>query len=62
VIRVALDAMGADDGIEPLVAGAAQLSLEEAPIHTLLVGEPTASSRWMKSPPSRSIGTPTVPS
>jgi glycerol-3-phosphate acyltransferase PlsX len=39
VIRVALDAMGADDGIEPLVAGAAQLSLEEAPIHTLLVGE-----------------------
>lgn len=38
MIRVALDAMGADGGVAPIVKGAAQLSLEDRPIHVVLVG------------------------
>ncbi len=39
MIRVALDAMGADAGVAPIVKGAAQLSLEPSPIHVVLVGD-----------------------
>ena len=37
-VRVALDAMGGDHGLESTVAGAARLSLEAAPVRVLLVG------------------------
>jgi glycerol-3-phosphate acyltransferase PlsX len=39
VIRAALDAMGADGGCDPIVEGAAQISLEDTPIQVLLVGD-----------------------
>jgi glycerol-3-phosphate acyltransferase PlsX len=39
MVRVALDAMGADGGVKPVVDGAAQLSLDERPIEVLLVGD-----------------------
>ena len=38
-IRVALDAMGSDHGVEVVVAGAAALSREERPVRVLLVGD-----------------------
>lgn len=38
-VTVALDTMGADGGLTPLVRGAAELSREAAPIHVLLVGD-----------------------
>jgi len=37
--RIALDVMGADAGLSPLVAGAAQLSREDEDIEILLVGD-----------------------
>jgi glycerol-3-phosphate acyltransferase PlsX len=42
VITVALDVMGADAGVGPLVSGAAQLSLEGVPIRVKLVGDERA--------------------
>ena len=39
MIRVALDTMGADGGVQPIVEGAAQLSLEQSDIHVVLVGD-----------------------
>jgi glycerol-3-phosphate acyltransferase PlsX len=36
---VALDTMGADGGVEPIVHGAAQLSLEDNEVHVILVGD-----------------------
>ncbi|MCA9619548.1 MAG: phosphate acyltransferase PlsX [Myxococcales bacterium] len=36
---IALDAMGADEGVTPLVTGAAQLSLEDLPLEVRLVGD-----------------------
>ena len=39
MIRVALDAMGADGGVRPVVEGASRLSLEPAAIEVILVGE-----------------------
>lgn len=39
MITVALDAMGGDNGVQAAVDGAARLSLEEAPISILLVGD-----------------------
>lgn len=49
---VALDAMGADDGVDPVVAGAAQLSLEpardRAPIDVVLVGDEDAITRALR--------------
>lgn len=45
MIRAALDAMGADGGIAPLVEGAAQLSLEDAPVQVVLVGDGDALRR-----------------
>ena len=39
MVRVALDAMGADGGVRPLVEGACRLSLEDAPISITLVGD-----------------------
>ena len=39
---VALDAMGADGGIAPVVAGAAQLSCEKGEVHIILVGDEEA--------------------
>jgi glycerol-3-phosphate acyltransferase PlsX len=39
VTTIAVDVMGADGGVDPLVEGAAQLSLEEAPVRMLLVGD-----------------------
>jgi glycerol-3-phosphate acyltransferase PlsX len=39
MITVALDAMGADGGPEPVVQGALQLTAEEAPIRIVLVGD-----------------------
>lgn len=42
MIRVALDAMGGDLGTPAVVEGAARLSLEDAPIRVLLVGEAAA--------------------
>jgi phosphate acyltransferase len=41
-IRVAVDAMGADDGVEPVALGAAQLSLEDNSIEVVLVGDQEA--------------------
>ena len=41
-VRVALDAMGGDHGLESTVAGAARLSLEAAPVRVLLVGDAPA--------------------
>ncbi|MFM2247313.1 MAG: hypothetical protein RL071_3387 [Pseudomonadota bacterium] len=38
-IRVALDAMGGDHGLRETVAGAAQLTREDSPVHVLLVGD-----------------------
>ncbi len=38
-IRVALDAMGGDHGLRETVAGAAQLTREDNPVHVLLVGD-----------------------
>lgn len=38
-IRVALDAMGADAGTAPIVHGAAQLSLDGAPVSVVIVGD-----------------------
>ena len=38
-IRVALDAMGSDHGVDVVVAGAAALSREERPVRVLLVGD-----------------------
>lgn len=37
-VIIALDAMGADDGVTPLVEGACQISLEDDPIDVVLVG------------------------
>ncbi|MEC7947747.1 MAG: phosphate acyltransferase PlsX [Myxococcota bacterium] len=37
-VRVALDALGGDKGLEVVVEGAARLSLEERPVRVLLVG------------------------
>lgn len=48
MIRVALDAMGADGGVLPLVHGAAQLSLEPVPILTSLVGDREELSAYLK--------------
>ena len=48
MIRAALDAMGADGGIEPLVQGAAQISLENTPIHVVLVGDRDALHAALK--------------
>ncbi|MBM4358674.1 MAG: phosphate acyltransferase PlsX [Deltaproteobacteria bacterium] len=48
MIRAALDAMGADGGIAPLVEGAAQLSLEDVPIHTMLVGDQAAIAECLR--------------
>ncbi|MBI4954676.1 MAG: phosphate acyltransferase PlsX [Myxococcales bacterium] len=45
MIRVALDAMGADAGVEPVVEGACRLSLESGPIHVTLVGDPRQIER-----------------
>jgi phosphate acyltransferase len=45
---VALDAMGADDGIEPVVAGAAQLSCEKGDVQVVLVGEQGAIEKALK--------------
>jgi glycerol-3-phosphate acyltransferase PlsX len=39
MVTVALDAMGADGGAAPVVEGAAQVSLEDAPIRMILVGD-----------------------
>ncbi len=39
MIRIALDAMGADAGVAPIVKGAVQLSLESNEIHVVLVGD-----------------------
>ena len=41
-VRVALDAMGGDHGLESTVAGAARLSLEASPVRVLLVGDAPA--------------------
>jgi glycerol-3-phosphate acyltransferase PlsX len=38
-VRVALDAMGGDQGVQEVVAGAATLSREERPVRVLLVGD-----------------------
>jgi len=38
-VRVALDALGGDRGLDVVVEGAARLSLEERPVRILLVGE-----------------------
>jgi phosphate acyltransferase len=42
VTTIALDVMGADGGVEPVVEGAAQLSLEETPIRVVMVGDAAA--------------------
>jgi phosphate acyltransferase len=42
MIRAALDVMGADGGVEPIVAGAAQLSLEPGDVAITLVGDEPA--------------------
>jgi len=39
VVRLALDAMGADGGSEPLVEGAAQLTSQDGAAHVTLVGD-----------------------
>ena len=39
MITVALDAMGADGGVAPVVEGAVQLTREDAPIRIVLVGD-----------------------
>lgn len=41
-IRIAVDAMGADDGVEPVVAGAAQVSCDHGDIAVTLVGDRAA--------------------
>ena len=41
-VTVALDAMGADDGVKPVVLGACQVSLDKRPIEVVLVGDETA--------------------
>ena len=41
-VTVALDAMGADGGVAPVVHGACQVSLERTPIEVILVGDETA--------------------
>ncbi len=48
MIRVALDAMGADGGSEPLVEGAAQISLEDTPLQVVLVGDKDALTTLLK--------------
>ncbi len=62
MIRVALDAMGGDRGVEEVVAGAALLSREERPVQILLVGDAAAIAaslreqrydpRWLQVVPS----------
>ncbi|MEL6346528.1 MAG: phosphate acyltransferase PlsX [Myxococcota bacterium] len=42
MIRVALDAMGGDEGVAEVVAGAAMLSREERPVQMFLVGDAAA--------------------
>lgn len=44
MVRVAIDAMGGDQGLEAVVEGAAMLSREERPIQILLVGDETRVS------------------
>lgn len=67
MVRVALDAMGGDRGVQEVVEGAAALSREERPVQVLLVGELDAirpaleehryDPRWLQVvPASGSIG------
>lgn len=44
MVRVAVDAMGGDNGVDAVVEGAAQLSREERPVGVLLVGDQAAIS------------------
>ncbi|MFT6142486.1 MAG: glycerol-3-phosphate acyltransferase PlsX [Myxococcota bacterium] len=47
MIRIALDAMGGDKGVEATVGGAAKLSLEEVDIRVLLVGDVQSMSEML---------------
>ena len=40
MIRLALDAMGGDGGVDPVVAGAARFSLETPDTTVILCGDP----------------------
>lgn len=51
VVRIALDAMGGDRGIEATVDGAAKLSLEDVPITVVLVGEVDAIAARLEEVP-----------
>ena len=63
MVRVALDAMGGDLGVEEVVAGAAKLSREERPVRIFLVGEEDAINaslaehrydpRWIQIVPAK---------
>lgn len=44
MVRVAVDAMGGDNGLEAVVEGVAALSREERPVRVLLVGDQSAVS------------------
>lgn len=50
-VRIALDAMGGDFGVEATVAGAAQISRERAGIHVQVVGDPVEIERVLSSLP-----------
>lgn len=49
MITVALDAMGADGGPEPVVRGAMQLTTEDVPIEIVLVGDAGAIEALLRS-------------
>lgn len=50
-ITIALDAMGSDEGVRPVVEGAARLSLEDSDIHVLAVGEVDAMDEVLAAIP-----------
>lgn len=50
-LTIALDANGGDAGVEPTIGGAARLSLEDADLHVLCVGDVERMSRVLASRP-----------
>lgn len=51
MVKVALDAMGSDGGVDPVVQGAAQASREKGPLEITLVGDEAAIARALENEP-----------